>query len=106
DAGRAAELVDHDRQMRALAPHLAQQRLHRLRIRYEQAGPHDRAQVRDALRLRAPYVTREHYADDPVDRLLVDGIARMALLEDERGRLRNRALRGDPDHGCAWRHDL
>jgi hypothetical protein len=76
--GGVAELVDHDRQVVAVAAELAQQLVEVLRFGHEHRGPQQRAQVQLRGALQLEEILGHQRAQDVLALAFVDGEARVA----------------------------
>ncbi len=85
DAGGPAEFVEHDGHLGARAPQVVEDALGGARGRDEQRLAQEAAQSEGRVALAEPEILREEDADDVVERLVVDRVARVALAPQERG---------------------
>ncbi len=109
EAGRAAVLVEDDRDVDLPALELVEQVVDRHRLGHEDRRAQERPEGGPGrgvgLQVRQEVLGVED-ADDLVDRLLVDRDPRVALLDDEVDRLLERRVRPDPGDRDARDHDL
>ena len=103
----AAELVDHQRHVRARAAHVEQHVEHRQRRRHE----HDAAQYVAQVEFLGGAPVGQHvldvdHADHVVERFAIDRVARMGLGLDQPHDLVERRVGGDADDVDARHHDV